>query len=147
MDSAEIKSYVATLVKQYGTADPFSLAEKLNIIVFDVPLGELQGFYMYLKKHRTIFINSDIEDFDLRRVVLAHEIGHAMLHTKVNNYFMKKNTFLNTSKYEIQANRFAAELLISDELIENNSDLTSAQLARLARVSSALIEYKLSTYN
>ena len=145
MGQAEIKDYVATLTKRYCTADPFSLAEQLNIIVFNVPLGELQGFYMYLKKHRTIFLNSDIEDTDLRRVVLAHEIGHAVLHTKINSYFMRKSTFLNTSKYEIQANRFAAELLIPDELIEKNPGMTAAQIANLAHVTPELIDYKLYT--
>ena len=145
MGQAEIKDYVATLTTRYGTADPFSLAEKLNIIVFNVPLGELQGFYMYLKKHRTIFLNSDIEDTDIRRVVLAHEIGHAVLHTKINSYFMRKSTFLNTSKYEIQANRFAAELLIPDELIEKNPGMTASQIANLAHVTPELIDYKLYT--
>lgn len=143
MGQAEIKDYVAKLVKRYGTADPFSLADKLNIVVFNVPLGELQGFYMYLKKHRTVFLNSEIEDIHLRRVVLAHEIGHAMMHTKINSYFMRKSTFFNTSKYEIQANRFAAELLISDELIENNSGMTATQIANLAHVPPELIKYKL----
>lgn len=142
MGQAEIKDYVAKLIKRYGTTDPFSLADKLNIVVFNVPLGELQGFYMYLKKHRTIFINSDIENIHLRRVVLAHEIGHALMHTKVNSYFMQKNTFLNTSKYEIQANRFAAELLISDELIEKNPGMTTNQIANLAHVPPELIKYK-----
>ena len=142
MGQLRIKDYVAKLIRRHGTSDPFSLADKLNIIVFTVPLGEVQGFYMYLKKHRTIFLNSDIEDIELRRVVLAHEIGHALLHTKVNSYYMRKYTSLNTSKYEIQANCFAAELLISDELIKNNPGLTSTQLAMLAEVPPELIDFK-----
>ena len=142
MGQAEIKNYVAALVKRYGTADPFSLAEKLNIIVFNVPLGELQGFYMYLKKHRTVFLNSDIEDIELRRVVLAHEIGHALLHTKVNSYFMRKNTLLCTNKYEIQANCFAAELLIPDSIIVDNPGMTASQIACIAGVTKELVNYK-----
>lgn len=147
MGHAVIKDYVAGLIKRYGTSDPFSLAEKLNIIVFNVPLEEIQGFYMYLKKHRVIYLNSEIEDMELRRVVLAHEIGHALLHTKINCYFMRKSTFLNTSKYEIEANRFAAELLISDELIEKNPGMTTKQIAHIANVTPELIDYKLYTYN
>lgn len=145
MDQFSIKNYVAKLIKRYGTSDPFSLAKELNIVVLSVPLGELKGFYMYLKKNRTIFINSDIENIEQRRVVLAHEIGHALLHTKINCYFMQKNTFLNTSKYEIEANRFAAELLISDELIKENPGMTALQIAKLAMVTPELIDHKLFT--
>lgn len=145
MDQFSIKNYVAKLIKRCGTSDPFSLAKELNIVVLSVPLGELKGFYMYLKKNRTIFINSDIENIEQRRVVLAHEIGHALLHTKVNCYFMQKNTFLNTSKYEIEANRFAAELLISDELIRENPGMTALQIAKLAMVTPELIDHKLFT--
>ena len=142
MGQVEIKDYVAKLIKRYGTADPFSLAEVLNIIVFDIPLGELQGFYMYLKKHRTVFLNSNIEDVNLRRVILAHEIGHALLHTKTNCYFMRKNTFLNTSKNEIQANCFAAELLIPDSLIIENPGMTKEQIASIAGTTKELIDFK-----
>ena len=39
MDRKELKNYVAKLIKRYGTADPFSLAQELNIIVLNVPLG------------------------------------------------------------------------------------------------------------
>ena len=142
MDRKELKNYVAKLIKRYGTADPFSLAQELNIIVLNVPLGELQGFYMYLKKHRTVFLNSNIEDLNLRRVILAHEIGHALLHTKINCYFMQKNTLLNTSRYEIQANCFAAELLIPDSLILENPGMCKEQLACIAGVTSELVNYK-----
>lgn len=145
MDQSTIKNYVAKLIKRCGTSDPFSLAKELNIVVLNVPLGELNGFYMYMKKNRTIYINSDIEDIEQRRVVLAHEIGHALLHTKINYYFMRKNTFLNTSKYEIEANRFAAELLISDELIRENPGMSATQIASIAQVPPELIEYKLFT--
>lgn len=142
MDQSAIKNYVAKLIKRCGTSDPFSLAKELNIVVLNVPLGELKGFYMYLKKNRTIFINSDIEDIEQRRVVLAHEIGHALLHTKINCYFMQKNTFLNTSKYEIEANRFAAELLVSDEIIKSNPGMNDIQIAAIAGVVPELLKYK-----
>ena len=142
MDQDNIKDYVAKLVKRYGTDDPFSLAKVLNIIVFDIPLGELQGFYMYLKKHRTVFLNSNIEEENLRRVILAHEIGHALLHTKTNCCFMQKNTYLNTSKIEIQANCFAAELLIPDSLIMENPGMTKEQIASIAGVTKELVNFK-----
>ena len=50
---------------------------------------------------------------------IAHELGHAVLHTTNNIYFNSSNTFFNHSKHEIEADRFAAELLISDDLLND----------------------------
>lgn len=142
MGQKEIKKIVTKLIKRYNTRNPFSLADNLNIIVFDVPLGELHGCYMYLKRHRVIFINSDIENATIKNVVLAHELGHALLHTKVNCCFMQKNTLLNTNKYEIEANRFAAELLVSDEIIRSNPGMSDIQIAAITGTIPRLLKYK-----
>ena len=47
------------------------------------------------------------------------------------------------SKYEQEANKFAAELLIPDEIILENWQLTEAQLARLTGYSEELIRLRL----
>ena len=143
MDHVYIKDYVSKLVKKYGTSDPFSLADILNIVVFNVPLGDLQGCYFYMKKHRVIYINSDIGNTEIKRVVMAHEIGHALLHTKINCYFMRANTLMNTTKYELEANRFAAELLIPDNVILENPGCSASQLAMITRTIPYLVKYKL----
>lgn len=142
MEQREIKRIVNKLVKKYNTRNPILLANMLNIVVFDVPLDDLQGCYLYLKRHRVIYINSNIEDESIRRIILAHEIGHALLHTKVNCCFMRKNTLLNTSKYEIEANRFAAELLVSDEIIKSNPGMNDIHVAAIAGVVPELLKYK-----
>lgn len=142
MEQREIKRIVTKLVRRYNTRNPFLLANMLNFVVFNVPLNDLQGCYLYLKKHRVIYINSNIEDETIRKIILAHEIGHALLHTKVNCCFMRKSTLLNTSKYEIEANRFAAELLVSDKIIKNNPGMTESQIAALASVTPDLLKYK-----
>lgn len=142
MEQKEIKKMVNKLIKRYETRNPFLLANMLNMVVFNVPLGDLQGCYLYLKKHRVIYINSDIEDESIRKIVLAHEIGHALLHTKVNCCFMQNNTLLNTTKYEIEANRFAAELLVPDEVIKDNPGMNDIQIAALTGVIPRLLKYK-----
>ena len=63
-----------------------------------------------------------------QKVVLCHELGHAIFHNSKNINFMKKSFLNYTSELENEANEFAAELLsydneeISYDLIEN-SDL------------------------
>ena len=48
----------------------------------------------------------------MQRTVCAHELGHAVLHTHANTPFLRKNTFFSVDKLEIEANTFAALLLI-----------------------------------
>lgn len=76
-----------------------------------------------MKHNRCIYINSEIEDDVFLRVVMAHELGHAVLHMKDNCTFMKGHTLLLTSKTEKQANIFAARLLITEELIHDLKDI------------------------
>ncbi|MGE7091255.1 ImmA/IrrE family metallo-endopeptidase [Lysinibacillus sp. NPDC048646] len=49
----------------------------------------------------------------------AHELGHAILHPDENTAFLKKNTLFSTDKIEIEANTFAVELLLPDELFKD----------------------------
>ena len=50
----------------------------------------------------------------MERHVLAHELGHAILHSNTNITYLESNTFYSKEKIEIAANTFAAELLIED---------------------------------
>lgn len=75
---------------------------------------------------------------------MAHELGHAELHKKENCYFIKNETLLLTSKFEIQANYFAAELLIDETKLDNQSieNITINQIACFFGFPSQLVEYK-----
>ena len=65
-----------------------------------------------------------------------------LLHKKANALFMDTHTFYNTEKYEVEANTFAAELLIPDELIFEHPDMPADQLARLAGYSEKILNFK-----
>lgn len=110
-----IKNIVKQLQEKYNTGCPYSLATHLNIYVLQHDLHqEINGYYKYDKRNRYIVINNNL-DKQMQRVVCAHELGHAVLHKRVNTPFMRKNTLLSVDKIEREANRFAAELLITDE--------------------------------
>ena len=117
-----IKKIANQLKRKYLTSNPFELAKCLNIIVIRAPLGKLAGCYMYKRRNRIIYINSDIEDEGFLYEVMAHEIGHAVLHRTENCYFIKNKTYLLTSKIEKQANKFASEFLIDDDILEEYRD-------------------------
>lgn len=70
-----------------------------------------------------------------------------LLHKKSNAIFMDSRTQLNTTKYEIEANRFAMNLLLSDEEIEEHLDFSTTQFSRLFGYNKKLIELRLKDFN
>lgn len=137
----DIKRLVAYYVRKYDTRNPFQLAEHLNVEVQIGPLGSRAGCYMFLKNHKCIFLNEDLEEHE-RMLVMAHELAHSIMHRKENCYFIRNKTLILTSKMEIEANTFAAELLIPDDLIHENPGMTTAQIARLAGYDVRIMEFK-----
>nr|DAM15410.1 MAG TPA: IrrE protein [Caudoviricetes sp.] len=96
---------------------------------------------MFLKNHKCVFLNEDLEEHE-RTLVMAHELAHSIMHRKENCYFIRNRTLMLTSKIEIEANTFAAELLIPDEIIMGNPGLTKAQIACLAGYDERIMEFK-----
>ncbi len=137
----DIKQLVTYYVKKFNTRNPYKLAECLNVEVQIGELGNQAGCYMFLKNHKCIFLNEDLEENEMR-LVMAHELGHAIMHRKENCYFIRNKTLMLTSKIEIEANAFAAELLIPDELIFEHPDMPADQLARLAGYNEKIMDFK-----
>lgn len=137
----DIKKIVDKLVQKYKTRNPFEMIKGMNVILVFYPLHGVRGFYQYFQRNNIIYIDETLPDQD-KAFVLAHEIGHMMLHRKSNAIFMDTRTQFKTSKYELEANKFAAELLIPDEIIEGNRDLTTVQLSRLLGYNEKFIELK-----
>lgn len=142
-----IEHKIRRLIRYYdrmmGTRDPVSIARQLNIGIAIVPLGEIAGNYKLLKRKRWIFVNEDISDSPLFRVVVAHELGHAVLHRKENCAFIKNRTLLLTSGIEREANQFAAHLLITDDMLKEFSGYTEDQFCDCTGYPKELIELRL----
>ena len=137
----DIKRLVNYYVRKFNTRDPYELAKCLNVEVQIGALGNQAGCYMFLKNHKCIFLNEDLEENEMR-LVMAHELGHAIMHRKENCYFIRNKTLMLASKIEIEANTFAAELLIPDELIFEHPDMPADQLARLAGYNEKIMNFK-----
>lgn len=137
-----IRQLVAYYKKKFDTSDPFEIADALHIEVQIGNLGSRSGCYMYLKKHRCIFLNENLSKHEMN-LVMAHELGHAVLHPKENCYFIKNKTLLLNSKNEIEANKFAMELLVDDDILEENRDFSAEQLSRILGYHQKLIELRL----
>ncbi|MGG5805312.1 ImmA/IrrE family metallo-endopeptidase [Bacillus mycoides] len=134
-----INNTINQLCKKHNTKDPFELAQCLNINIFFYDLHEeINGFYKYEKRNKFIAINSNLSS-TMQRTVCAHELGHAVLHPQANTPFLRKNTFLSVDKLEIEANIFAALLLIDTDSITPGD--TKACIAYKNNIPVELLEF------
>lgn len=140
-----IRGLVSYYIKKFNTNNPFEIADNLGILYQFCDI-DFEGCYMFLKNHRYIFIRKDLLDAEMR-MVMAHELGHAILHRKNNCYFIRNKTLLLNSKVEKEANLFAAELLISNEVILENYNYTVTQLSRMLGYEEKLVELRLESYH
>lgn len=137
----DIKKLADWYVRKLGTRNPFSIASSLNILVKTENLGSYSGCYIYLNRHRCIFLNRDLAEEE-RQLVMAHELGHAILHKRQNCYFIRNKILLLCSKIEREANLFAVNLLIDDEDLEQYRGFTTNQLSSVYGMDRRLIEMK-----
>ena len=127
-----------------GTNNPEKIAKTLGITIIRMPFDDaVIGFYKLINRRKYIFLNSDIDDEFLLLVVLAHELGHAIMHPKENCAFMSRHTLLLTSKLERQANLFAAYLLINDTLLQDYKGYTREQFCNCTGFPEELLELRL----
>ena len=124
-------------------ANVAALAEALGAsVVFEELEDDVSGFLLRENGDVTIAINSKHHP-NRQRFSLAHECGHLVLHAKKDGlwvdkalFFRDANSKAGESFHEIQANQFAAGLLMPEalvrEAVEELNPITEADVLRLA---------------
>ena len=119
------------ITKRYNTADPFKIAEKLNVKLEWVSMDRsLLGKTQYFMNQPIILLNTTIRDSNKRYFVLSHELGHVLLHEGLTGYYTV--AYHGESKAEAEADNFARSLLIwtylddFGELPDTTDQLTKA---------------------
>lgn len=90
-----------------------------NGIVRELPLSNCDGRMVYKNGKSIVTLNSNIEYPQKKRFVLAHELGHIILHGDKEATFSDDYSTLEAYKHGIQeteANDFATELLMPSDL-------------------------------
>lgn len=137
-----IAATVYDLIEKYNTADPYEICEKMGIVVHEHELPEhINGFTSSYNGVSFIVINTLLEHFE-KRITLAHELGHVILHGFTNSINLSMNTGFCTSKYEREADCFAAHLLLADETDELRSmeTITAEDVARLTHMPIQMVQ-------
>jgi len=139
-----IHARVKHLVQKYGTRNPERLANYLGIHVFYKEYSlKTKGYFIKTLRNKFIIVNSALDE-DSQRIVLAHELGHAILHSSEPVYFIREYTLFPIGTYEYEANKFAAELLIDDNDLKLIHNETIGYMAGTLGVNEELVKYKFS---
>lgn len=136
---------VEELEQKHGTRDPYELCDCLGIRIRRMDLEKkLKGFFFYQSRIANIVIDSNVNDI-LERILIAHELGHAVLHREVAMMvgFQEMEVFDSAAITENEANLFSAELLLDDtEVLEQLEERSFFQAAQALSVPAALLDYK-----
>jgi len=136
------------LIRRYHTNDPFEIAAALDITVMERSDFQRQkGAFKVVLHNSFIFINATMSN-EMKRIVCAHELGHALLHRslgKTQECLMEFELFNITNS----TNLFAANLLLDDQsidsLIQDGFDVV--QIARSLGTNVNLLLLKLQQMN
>ncbi len=144
-DTQRIKRLAEYYTRHYETNDPFEIADRLGVL-YQIGNCKNEGCYMFLKNHRYIFLSNALNDVEMK-LVMAHELAHAIFDRKQNCYFIRSKTLLLNSKIEQRANLFAACLLITDEMLQEYSGFTINQFSECTGYPKELIQMRLRLTN
>ena len=138
----DIRKLANSLAQKYRSRNPFEIIQGMNVILVFAPLINVRGFYQYFQRNNIIYIDDHLPEHE-QKFVCAHELGHMLMHRKENAVFMDAKTYLKTTPYETEADKFAVELLVPNEIILENRQGTTKQISRLTGYSEELIRLRL----
>lgn len=156
LEIRRIRQRVEGLLSESGVRRPpvpvEEIAERLGLEIRYAPFdGDLSGALVRSKDETYIGVNSS-DHPNRQRFTIAHELGHFVLHRGITLH-VDKNFRVNLrdgdssrgiDRDEMEANRFAAELLMPTRLImrdlEQLRDVNQAALDSMAR------RYKVSAH-
>lgn len=122
MQAKDIIALARGIKDSWQTNDPYEIANRLGIEVLhrDTDIKNFTAQTIKFPGYPTIISINNAYSESSKKVLCAHEVGHALLHENCLNHFAvtSKNV---ASNVELEANLFAIALL-TDDLIDD--DLT-----------------------
>jgi Zn-dependent peptidase ImmA (M78 family) len=119
------------LLAECGIVDPLEIPIEIivrskNIILKEDDIEGADGRILIKGDSAVITINSNIDFYQKKRFAIAHELGHFLLHRGQNKLYNDNERSLNQWYHtnfvseEMEANEFAAELLMPSELFHED---------------------------
>ena len=136
----EITRFVNDIKRTWGTNDPFEIAERFGIVVNILPscLPDFTAHTLKREGYPTIIsINSAYDELS-RKILCAHELGHALLHSEgINHYTIASSVELEI--VEAEANVFA--LMLLDDSINRRVNMPIERMSNY--ILKSIIDYNL----
>ncbi len=150
MSARYIFDTACKVIKKYNTRDPYELLVRMGAVVNESSsFDKLKGCCFYANRTSYVIYNGKLGEYE-KRVVLAHEAAHLILHKAS----LKASPIKEISLYgaenllEYEANMFAADFLIPDEAITEISDRYDIfEMSRKLYISHELLLFKLTSMN
>lgn len=163
----DIRQEAAKLLQRYGVSqapvdvEQIARLEKIDVRYSPFDGDAMSGALYRMDKVAIIAVNS-LNHPNRRRFTIAHELGHYFLHNDalhVDRCFSVKHrnetSSLAVDPDEIEANRFAAEILMPYDLIcadlksmpgfDFENDDTISELANKYKVSAQAMSFRVNT--
>lgn len=160
IDKKKIESKVKQILNEndaFGIpVDPIKLSKKFKIEVKNAVFSDSSLSGMVAKREGKTVILVNINDSPYRkRFTIAHELGHYFMHLEQGGEFIDNLTDLFrgdqetdvTKTVEVEANYFAAALLMNEELIRNKwaQLLDIESMAEVFKVSKEAMGIRLNS--
>jgi len=129
----EINDIIKELIEKTGSTDIYDIISSFSINIKKHP-GKT--FYCQINGKKYIYLDENLSE-DITPFVLAHELGHAVLH-KEEIYHYSPLSITKTAT-EREADYFAFKLL--DKEIDPSYEYTISQYAKMLNVNEEVIKY------
>ncbi|WP_276861576.1 ImmA/IrrE family metallo-endopeptidase [Anaerococcus tetradius] len=133
MDKKVIDKKIKSLIKKAGSDDLGDITSYLGIKVIK---HASKSFYCQIAGKKYIYLDKEAPE-ELQPFILAHELGHAILHKEEIYHYSPLS--INKTSTEREADYFAFKIL--GKCIDTSLDYTISQYANLLAVSEDTIKY------
>lgn len=140
-----IDDCIVGIQERYVEANIYEIYDALYIAINKLPKNHtlLQGkdaiYHRIYLGFELVYIR-DVLDFEYEKYILAHELGHAILHTGICEAAFNRN-LINKGKLERQAHYFAIKFL--DKKVDpiEAEGMTAKQIADSLHIAEDSLEY------
>jgi len=141
------------LLKRFGATVPvdvYTMAQELGVAVVEESLDDSVSGFLVVKNDKGIIAVNKNHHTNRRRFSIAHELGHFVLHRKqaklfvTNVYYRNGSSEKGVDPKEIQANAFAAALLMPENTLRELVGETAIDLSDEERVKSLAAKFEVS---
>ncbi len=141
--AAQLANYVASKFVKTAPPDLVALCRDLGLRIREVPANGFEGALIRSKvgQKGIIAVKASIREASRKRFTIAHEIGHFIIpqHRNLGNICEERiiESFdSNLNRPEMEANEFAAELLLGSGALRRRFNLSEFSLTQISAVAA-----------